>query len=78
MGGDDRSAVYAPGADSGSCTLDEQLDMENSILSQVAASMRPREELLAALLRRWRVGGPVRFDPLMEPDAGEPETDANA
>lgn len=76
MGGDDRSAVYAPGADSGSCTLDEQLDMQNSILSQVAASMRPREELLAALLRRWRVGGPVRFDPLMEPDAGEPETDA--
>ena len=76
LGGDDETTVYAAGPDSGSCTLDEQLDMHNSILSQVAASIRPREELLAALLRRWHAGGPVRFDPSMEPAAGEPETDA--
>ena len=76
LGGDDETTMYAAGPDSGSCTLDEQLDMHNSILSQVAASIRPREELLAALLRRWHAGGPVRFDPSMEPAAGEPETDA--
>lgn len=67
--------VLNDGADSGACDLEEQLDMQSSILAETAASLLPREERLRSLLERWDPEHPVWLDEDMEPAGGERETD---
>ena len=73
--GDTENMVMSEGADSGACDLEEQLDMQNSILAEVAASLKPREERLRTLMERWCVESPVQVDPAMEPESGQEEVD---
>ena len=73
--GDAENMVMNDGADSGACDLEEQLDMQSSILAETAASLLPREERLQSLLERWAHPHPVWLDADMEPARGELETD---
>ena len=73
--GDTQNMVMNDGADSGACDLEEQLDMQSSILAETAASLLPRQERLRSLLERWAHPHPVPLDADMEPARGEPETD---
>ena len=72
---DTQNMVMNDGADSGACDLEEQLDMQSSILAETAASLLPRQERLRSLLERWAHPHPVPLDADMEPARGEPETD---
>ena len=72
---DVENMVMNDGADSGACDLEEQLDMQTSILAETAASLLPREERLRSLLERWDPEHPVWLDEDMEPAGGERETD---
>ena len=75
---DTQNMVMNDGADSGACDLEEQLDMQSSILAETAASLLPRQERLRSLLERWAHPHPVPLDADMEPARGEPETDPGA
>ena len=72
---DTQNMVMNDGADFGACDLEEQLDMQSSILAETAASLLPRQERLRSLLERWAHPHPVPLDADMEPARGEPETD---
>ena len=62
--------MLSDGADAGACTLHEQLDMQNSLLGEINKSIKPREERLESLLKRWDAGSPPPLIHTCEPAQG--------